>query len=282
MESHNTDSRLLAAATLRRAIEELFPLGYTDITKTLEGLLARISERTDVAAISVNVCSGRVLADGFAVPLTNRELEICFALAVHQRPVPGDTLGELMFPDLDANAAANRIKVYVHRVREKIAADFIICDRDGYRFRDGIRIDLEEFRGLIHLLERCAFLSEGDRQSLHTALARVRGRRNAPVWRWDWFAAIERTIEDIASRATALLAADASERNATAELLDLARFVLASDPCDEQAREIAIKAYLATGDLTKAMSEFKHYEAYLARDLQAEPSPRLRKLLNTA
>jgi len=86
----------------------------------------------------------------------------------------------------------------------------------------------------------------------------------------------------MASRTTSILSADAFERNATAELLELARTILHHDPCDEQAREIAIKAHLAAGRPGAAQSEFNHYKQALARDLDAEPSAHLPKLLQTA
>ena len=266
MESCTVDPGPRASAALRRAIERL---------------LASV-EKAPQAHIRVEVCSSQVLVDHTAAKLSNRELEICLAIAVFHRPVSGETLAGLIFPDLDCDAALNRIKVYVHRVREKIAADFILCNRDGYCFRDGVTIDLDEFEETVHLLERCAFLSQEDRQRLHAVLNRLHGRRSASASRWDWFRVTERTIETVASRAAGLLSADAFERNAIAELLDLARLILQNDPCDEQAREIAIKAHLAAGRPTQAMSEFRHYEAFLARDLQATPSPHLRKLLQSA
>lgn len=262
-------------------MDEVHALGYADISKNLESLLAQISDRPHSDA-RIELCAARVVVDGRPVHLTNRELEICFAIAAHNRPVPGETLAALMFPAQDYAASLNCIKVYVHRVRDKIAADFIVCERNGYRFRSDVRIDLEEFEGVVQLLERQPFLTKPDLDTLHAALAGLCALRNAPVWRWDWFESTQAKIEKIVARAAATLAAEAFARNATAELLDLSRLILNNNPCDEQAREIAIKAHLAAGNPADAICEFRQYEAHLARDLQATPSPHIRKLLQIA
>jgi DNA-binding SARP family transcriptional activator len=281
MQTSTADPRSLAVESLRRAISETSAVGYSDLAKSLQSLLSRV-ERAPGAHVRVELCAGRVLVDGAPASLTNRELEICLAIAAHQRPVPGETLAEVIAPDLDPDAALNRIKVYVHRVREKIAPDFILCDRDGYRFRDGVVIDLQEYDEMLRLFERRSFLSPQDRKALANILQSLHGRRNAPVWRWEWFDRIELQIAAMASRTASVLSTDAFERNATCELLALARTLLHRDPCDEQAREIAIKAHLAAGRPAAARTEFNHYREALARDLHTEPSAHLRKLLQTA
>lgn len=278
MESPLLDPRPTAAESLRRAIRETAALGHHGISQELQGLLDRVNAEPE-RTVSIEVCSGTVIVRGVPVKLSNRELELCLALATHSRPVPGELLAELLYPGLPADTALGRIKVYLHRVREKTSSDFIICDRDGYRFNAFVRIDLSEFEEIMHLLERRAFLSDEDRQTLVAILDRLHGRRNAPVWRWEWFGAIEQQISSIASRAAGVLSADAFERNATNELLDLARRISQRDPCDEQAREIAIKAHLAAGRDNEARAEYKHYEAVLARDLAMEPSAYLRNLV---
>ncbi|MFN2529234.1 MAG: BTAD domain-containing putative transcriptional regulator [Candidatus Baltobacteraceae bacterium] len=281
MQSRTAVPRPLAADSLRRAIAETSALGCADIVRSLELLLASVDE-ISAAGIQIEVCAGRVLVDGVAAKLTNRELEICLAIATHHRPVPGETLAALLYSDLDLDAALNRVKVYVHRVREKVAADFILCDRDGYRFRDRVCIDLYEHEELLRLIERRPFLSAGDRTQLGDILQSLHGRRNVPVWRWEWFGAIEEHMASIASRTASVLASDAFQRNAITELLELARAILDRDPCDEQAREIAIKAHLAAGRPLAAQTEFNRYKQALARELDAQPSAHLQKLLQPA
>ena len=271
----------MAAETLRRAIRETFGLGCTDIARSLEDVLSRFDPQS-AAGIRVELCTGQVLRDGSIVKLSNRELELCLALAVHRRPVPGETLGELLYPDLEAGAAANRLKVYLHRVREKMAQPFISCARDGYHLCESVSVDLWEIESTVHALEQRAFLLEADRKTLLTTIDRLHSRRNAPVWRWEWFDATEQIMAALATKAANILSEEAFERNATAELLDLATRITKYDPCDERAREIAIRAHLGAGRRHEAVAEYKHYEAVLARDLNAMPSAYLRSLVQIA
>lgn len=281
MEARPADPRPLAIAALRRTIGETLALGCADLAGNLETLLERF-ERDAGIRVRIEAAAGRVTTGGLAVALTNRELELCLALGVHRRPMPSETLASLLFPDEDLNIALNRLKVYVHRVREKIGGDFISRNRNGYQLRADAVADLTEFEEMIELLASRPLLSDTDRAALRNIVCAAHGTRNAPVWRWQWFGAIELRIAELASKATARLASDAFDRNAIAELLELAQVILHSDPCDEQGREIAIKAHLAAGRRREAIAEFKQYETALLRELGSRPSAHLRELLETA
>jgi DNA-binding SARP family transcriptional activator len=167
-------------------------------------------------------------------------------------------------------------------VREKVAADFISCTRAGYHLRPDVLIDLKEFNDMLSLLARRTFLSDDDRAALQRIVAQGYGFRDVPACRWQWFGPIELQIAELASKAAARLASDAFDRCATAELLELAQLISRADPCDEQGREIAIKAHLAAGRRREAIAEFKQYETALRTELGTRPSAHLRELLETA
>lgn len=278
MDNCLADPRPQAAATLRRAISETFALGYVDISRSLETLLERLGTEPR-AAIRVEAAGGRVTRGGRPVALTNRETELCLALGVHRRPMRSEALAALLFPDLEMDAALNRVKVYVHRVREKVAPDVIACTRSGYQLRDDITSDVSEYAGLLGLLAARPFLSDADRAALRSIVAACHETRNASSWRWQWFGPFETHIAGLAAQAAARLAADAFERSATDELLDLARVILQNDPCNEQGCEIAIKAHLAAGRREHALAEFKRYETALNRELSAAAPVHLRELV---
>lgn len=276
-----SDPRPHAVASLRQAIAQTGALGYGDLAQSLQALLERFTAGSG-PHIRIEVAAGRVTSGGRPLDLTNRELELCIALAVHHRPVPSERLAGLLFPDQPLVAGQNPLKVYVHRVREKVAADFISCSRSGYQLRADVLIDLDEFGGMLALLETRPFLNDDDRAALRRIVTQAYGFREAPVWRWQWFGSIEPRIAELASKAAARLASDAFERCATAELLELAQFIVRCDPCDEQGREIAIKAHLAAGRRREAIAEFQRYEVALQAELGSSPSAHLRELLETA
>ncbi|HEX3550243.1 MAG TPA: bacterial transcriptional activator domain-containing protein, partial [Candidatus Elarobacter sp.] len=63
------------------------------------------------------------------------------------------------------------------------------------------------------------------------------------------------------------------------EALALAHETIAYDPCDEPAREIAIRAHLAAGDRAAALRHYRQYRDVLQTELQCEPSESIARLV---
>lgn len=55
--------------------------------------------------------------------------------------------------------------------------------------------------------------------------------------------------------------------------------MIAYDPCDEGARDLAIRALLQAGDQAGAMRHYRQYRETLWAELQCEPSPALQRLV---
>lgn len=76
------------------------------------------------------------------------------------------------------------------------------------------------------------------------------------------------------------LAVDALARGELDHALQIARELIENDPCDEVARDIAIRALLAQGRRSLALSELRDYQKVLWRELEVEPSATLVALLH--
>jgi DNA-binding SARP family transcriptional activator len=61
--------------------------------------------------------------------------------------------------------------------------------------------------------------------------------------------------------------------------LALVRVTLAYDPCDERARELAIRAHVARGDRASAIREYRDYAKALSDELGLTPSFALGSLI---
>ena len=75
------------------------------------------------------------------------------------------------------------------------------------------------------------------------------------------------------------LAKHALDEGRTQDALTLCHEMIAYDPCDEPAREIAIRAYLESGDRAAALRHFRQYRDVLQAELQCEPSESLAELV---
>ena len=98
---------------------------------------------------------------------------------------------------------------------------------------------------------------------------------------WEWFEPTERHIGELRLEVAMRLATDALARDGAQDALGLAHEMIAYDPCDEPAREIAIRAYLLLGDRPAAMRHFRQYRETLQSELQCDPSPALVALVGS-
>jgi hypothetical protein len=98
--------------------------------------------RSDKSWIKVRVLRGEVLVEDKSVALSRSELAVLIALAQEPRSFSVCELGDLLFPDLDADNAGNRLYVYVHRLRLRLGRDAVLGDQTGYRLGAAVDVDL--------------------------------------------------------------------------------------------------------------------------------------------
>jgi DNA-binding SARP family transcriptional activator len=68
------------------------------------------------------------------------------------------------------------------------------------------------------------------------------------------------------------LARDALRRGEPDDAIAGAREMIVDDACDEAAREVVIRAYLAKGDRASALREYRQLRDNLWKDLEVRPS----------
>jgi len=240
-------------------------------------------DRSEAAPVALDVLGGRVRVDGAAVRVSGRELELLAALAQRREPTSRARLASMLWPDLDEFAARNALSVLLHRLRSHLRRDDAIeRDVDGYRLHADAFVDLWEIERAAGVMRSRDHLREGDRALLARALDRLGDERHAVIEGWEWFAAALRRLDDLRTELAHRLASEALERGDPDAALGFAGRAIAFDPCDEPAREIAIRAYLALGDRAGALRQYRQYRELLRTELAAEPSAALTELVVTA
>ena len=124
-------------------------------------------------------------------------------------------------------------------------------------------------------------LTDGERRELCDVYRRLCATRSPRMQGWEWFAPIERRIAELRLDAAMVLASDALQRGEGQAALSYADAMIAYDPCDEPAREVAIRAHLQMGDRPAAMRHLRQYQKTLQAELQCDPSPALLALVGT-
>ncbi|HUN29157.1 MAG TPA: BTAD domain-containing putative transcriptional regulator [Alphaproteobacteria bacterium] len=247
----------------------------------LSNFVAAITrDRSEAAPIVLEILKGSTRVDGELVRVSGRELELLAAIAQRREPTLRGRLAAMLWPDLDDFAARNALSVCLHRLRAHLGReDAVEREADGYRLHVDAFVDVWEIDRAALALRSRDRLREGDRAMLGRAWERLRDERAGALERWEWFAPVAQRMDDLRTAIAHRLAADALERGDPDAALAYASDVIAHDPCDEPAREVAIRAHLAVGDRAAALRTYRQYRDVLKSELQVEPSATLSALV---
>jgi len=241
------------------------------------GTYARVVMNTrNVPACTVEVCTGTVRRDGAPIRLTPREAELVVALAVYPRSGGGD-LAVRIWPDSEASRGLNLVKVFVHRVRRRVGWDgFIVHEQRTYKLGPPVQTDFQGLNSLPSSVDPRATLEE--RTVLAEVARQLRRGRPAYVLAWEWFAPIERQLSNAGHDLAIEVARAAVNARRLLEALAILGQLTCEDPCDEEARELMIRALLLDGNESAAIREYRLYSAAVRQELDALPSAQLREL----
>jgi DNA-binding SARP family transcriptional activator len=203
-----------------------------------------------------------------------------FVLARRPEALTRDRLVDLLWPDHDVELARNALKVYLHRLSRRLGDEAaVVRERDGLRLADDVGVDVWEIERTLAARGARAIRTEADRETLTALHRRLRVTFTPRGRGWEWFEQTKRAIDDLRCDLARQLARDALENGRLGDALRLADEMIACDPCDETAREIAVAAHLAQGDRAAALRHYRQYRTVLYEELQCEPSPALTALL---
>ncbi len=232
------------------------------------------------SGIVVELVSGRVMRDGEPVALAEREHALVTAIALRPEVLSRERLTDMLWPDLGERAARNAFHVCLHRAKARLAYDEAIArTADGYRFGAGVRVDLWEIERSIAALRIDGPLDDAGAAALRSIHERLRLDRPPKFETWEWFGPTERRLRELRCAVAQALARHALDAGRTQDALALCHDMIAYDPCDEPAREIAIRAYLAAGDHAAALRHFRQYRDVLQAELQCDPPASLARLV---
>lgn len=229
--------------------------------------------------LEIELVSGRVLRDGAPLALAEREHALLTAVALRPEAVTRERLADMLWPDLGERAARNAFHVCLHRAKARLATDDAIAHTsDGYRLGVGVRVDLWEIERSL-ASARSAAPDDAGASGLRELYERLRVERPARFASWEWFEPTERRLRELRGEVAQALANRALTAGRHGDALALAHEMIAYDPCDEPAREIAIRAHLAAGDRAAALRHYRQYRDVLQSELQCEPSESIARLV---
>ena len=226
----------------------------------------------------VELLLGRVIRDGVALRLTEKEFELLAFLASMPGLVSRDRIGEALWDHLDPQEWPNNLKVTLSRVRSKLGLrDAVLATANGYRLSPLVEVDVRRVEAVLRE-RRSRPLDDAAREVLGAAVLAQRSNAAGRYERFAWAHPLSARIGDVLCEAGIALATDALVRLRYDDALAYARGVSAADPFSEAACSAAIQALLGRGDGDAARREFARYAAALADELGARPSANLARL----
>ncbi len=248
----------------------------------LAPFLARFSATATASAspeIRIEVLAQRVVRAGATIEIGEKQMALLVALGREKRPYTRSLLAEELWPQLDEAAAREALNSCVYRIRSRLGGSAVVFENDAYRLGDGIEVDLREFERWAAAVRRPGPLTAKERTALRTLLERPCPAPETLSETWEFLSPILVRMAQTRQAILERLAEDALAAGTPERALEIARELIASDPCDEQAREVAIRALLARGERPAALGELRDYQKILWRELEVRPSASLVALL---
>lgn len=199
-------------------------------------------------------------------------------LALEDRRVPRALIAERLWPDIEPEAAAKRLRQTLWRIRRLTADRVVRASQDTVGLAEGVRVDIEEAVTLArHILSPEAVNDElaaiGDWRPLGLPL--LPGCESEEVYlarqRWDRLRLL--ALERLAEASLA--------QGRIPDAIELASVAIAVDDLNEGLHRLLVRANLARRDIATAKRIHAGYSLLLREELDVEPSPEFRSIFAT-
>lgn len=146
------------------------------------------------------------------------------------------------------------------------------------RLSDSVRVDLWESESLAHKLvgpHTSLKILDSVSKDLDALSADL-----LPGWYEDWVILEAENWRQLRLHALDAFAQELSERGSYGDATFAAQAAVQADPMRESARAALIKVHIAEGNISEALIEFARYKETLMNELNLEPTPGLKTLLD--
>jgi DNA-binding SARP family transcriptional activator len=208
-------------------------------------------------------------------PLPIPSQRVLAFLATEGRPRARNHVAFTLWPEASDERASQSLRTALWSVHDRLPG--VVEIRGGQlALSPNVRVDLADLRatartlpdmtgapGLEQLVDRFA----------HEVL---------PDWYDDWLLVVRERWREVRLHALDLLSDRLSAAGHHAAAIDAAVASVAIEPLRETGRRVLINAYLAEGNVARAVKELETFRGVLSRELGIEPSPDLQALVRRA
>ena len=190
-----------------------------------------------------------------------------------------EQLADMLWPDLDADAALRNLKVALNALnnalepgRESGSSPFFVVRRDNlYALNPaaGIRTDADDFMSLA---------ASGERENILAAMQLFRGEFLADCPDEPWLAGMRLELHNMYVRSGLVLMRSFYNDKDYQTAMKTARDVLVFEPACEEAYCVIMECHAAEGDRAAVRAVYQKCLTALDRELGSEPSPQTVRL----
>jgi DNA-binding SARP family transcriptional activator len=225
----------------------------------------------------VLLVGGFQLVEGDAqVALAEGSQRLLALLALRGRPVKRLLIAGTLWPDVTERRAYASLRSALARLYGSLREAVEVNPRD-LQLATSVKVDLRESQALAHrLLDVADQPLEAD---LSEAAITALSGELLPDWYDDWVLLEAEDWRQLRLHALEVLAGLLTAAGRYGDAAAAALAAVRADPLRESAHSALIKVHLAEHNQSEALREFKRYCDLLRTELDIEPTPQLRQLI---
>lgn len=225
------------------------------------------------------VLAATITKDDVPIRLSDREMELLIALALKPAGRSRDELIELLCPDSDASDGHQTLRVITNRVRSKLGETRAVTVSNGnYQLGPAFQADVCEIEARLKATQTQRGLCEAELLRLQKDIDVLWTPSNR-LQKWEWLAPAILRLNELAYETGLRVARRLLDMGNFENAIRFGRRLIEYDACDESAREIVVRALMASGDELGAHAESRRYREALHRELGCAPSEAFERLL---
>ena len=241
------------------------------------GLIAT-RPRPAVGGSRVLLVGGFQLVEGDAqVALAEGSQRLLALLAIRGRPMRRVLVAGTLWPEVTESRAYASLRSALSRLYG-IVREAVEVNPSELRLASSVRVDLRESQALAHRLLDAVNQPLEKADLSGAAIAALSGEL-LPDWYDDWVLLEAEDWRQLRLHALEALAGLLTVAGRHGDAAAAALAAVRADPLRESAHAALIRVHLAEQNQSEALREFKRYQDLLRAELDLEPTPQLRKLV---
>jgi len=211
--------------------------------------------------------------DGERVPIQRNSQRLIAYLALRNRPLLRIHVAGTLWLDSSEQRSCANLRSALWRLRGQ-AEDVVESDASHAWLSSEVHVDVRE----VVALARGLVAQPGDDDEPAVESSRLAGDL-LPDWYEDWVLLERERLRELRLHALEEVAARAIREGRYGAAIDAALTAIQADPLRESAHRVLISAYLAEGNASAGMRQYREYCRRARDELGIEPSPRLREIV---